>query len=89
MIENIVSFVIELLPVAAGFVPAALYQLKFKKELSILYSISASLLIGVVWWWSVYNLKVTQESELMIMLLVMGSYLLLRLDDKSGARISE
>jgi len=45
----------------AGLVPATFYQLKFKKELSILYSISATIFIGLIWWWGLYNAK--QESK--------------------------
>jgi len=83
VLDNILNFVIKLLPIAAGFMPATLYQLRFKQELSILYSISASLLIGYAWWWGLYDMDITRESVLMSALIVIGSYLLFRFDGKN------
>ena len=70
------------LPVAAGFMPATLYQLKYKTELSILYSIAGSLLVGFLWWWGLYGLEKSQESFGMVMILMTGSYLLFRFESK-------
>jgi len=81
MIERIISFIIELLPIAAGFVPATLYQVRFKKELGILYSILAALLIGYIWWWGLYDTEISKKPISMIAIIIAGSYLLFRFDD--------
>ncbi len=82
MLDSLINFTLSFLPVAAGFMPATLYKLKYKSEISILYSFFLSVLVGLLWWWGLYSLEITQESLLMVMLLVMGTYLLLRVDDK-------
>jgi len=80
MLENIINFILGYLPVAAGFIPATLYQLKYKTELSIIYSIAGSLLVGFLWWWGLYDLERNQESFGMVMILITGSYLLFRFE---------
>ena len=82
MLENIINFTLGFLPVAAGFMPATLYQLKYKMKLSILYSIAGSLLVGLLWWWGLYDLEKNQESFDIVMILMIGSYLLFRFEKK-------
>jgi len=82
MFDKLLNFAVDLLPIAAGFVPATLYQVKFKKELSVAYSVCGSLVIGAAWWWWLYDLKISQESILMIMLITLGSYLIFRFEER-------
>ncbi|MBE0472113.1 MAG: hypothetical protein IBX55_21725 [Methyloprofundus sp.] len=48
MPESITNFILGHFAVAAGFMPVRLYQLKYKAELSSLYSIAGILFVGLL-----------------------------------------